>query len=166
MASVDYYVSGRLKRLQTLPQIMEREVKSGLRRGLTRLRSAVGDEFRSRGVGRSIFAVGYRKGALKTILARERVKKSGDGYEVGLRVKGVAAIVARGGRTRAHPIGAAGQVLANPKTGFFVRGRVNHPGSQMQRDDFPGRALAKVGGAFRVEVDKGMARVAEVVGRG
>lgn len=164
--SVTFYMSGKMKRLQTLPQIIEREIKNGIRRGQNRLRTAVGDEFRSRGVGRAIFAKGYRKGALKTIMAREKVKKTGDTYEVGLRIKGIAAIVARGDRTAAHPIGTAGQILANRASGFFARGRVNHPGSQMQRDDFPGRALSRVGGSFRTEVDKGMSRAAEFVSRG
>lgn len=164
--SVTLFVSGKMKRLQTLPQIMEREIKNGIRRGQNRLRTAVGEEFKARGVGRAMFRKGYQKGALKTILAREKVKKTGESYEVGLRIKGIAAIVARGGRTSAHVIGGGTKVLANPKTGFFARGRVNHPGSQMQRDDFPGRALSRVGGTFRTEVNKGMDRVAAVVNGG
>lgn len=164
--SVTLYVSGKMKRLQTLPQITERETKNGIRRGLNRLRTAVGDEFRSRGVGRSMFQKGYRKGALKTILAREKVKKVGSVFEVGLRIKGIAAIVARGDKTKAHTIGQSGKILANPASGFFARGRVNHPGSKMERDDFPGRALDRTSGAFTSEVAKGMDRVAEFVNRG
>jgi len=164
--SVTFYQSGKIKRLQTLPQIMEREVKNGIRRGLNRLRTAVGEEFKSRGVGRAMFEKGFTKGAMKTILAREKVKKVGETYEVGLRIKGIAAIVGRGGRTRQHPIGTAGQVLANPAAGFFARGRVSHPGSQMQRDDFSGRALARVGGSFQTEVGKGMDKAAAVVNGG
>lgn len=163
---VTFYMSGKVKRLQTLPQIIERETKAAIRRGQNRLRKAVGEEFRARGVGQAIFRRGYAKGALKTILARERVKKVGDSYEVGLRIKGIAAIVGRGGRTAQHPIGQPGKTLASAVNGFFARGRVSHPGSKFERDDFPGRALARTRGEFRAEVDKGMSRVAEVVARG
>lgn len=167
MSGVAFYMSGRAKKLLSAPQLIERETKNGIRRGLNRLRTATGDEFKQRGLGRALFSArGYRKGALKTILARERVKKVGDVYSVGLRVKGVAAIVARGGVTSAHGIGFAGKVLANPAAGFFARGKVQHPGSRFQRDDFPGRALSKSLGAFKTEVAKGMAKVAEIVNRG
>lgn len=164
--SVTLYMSGKMKKLQTLPQITERAIKNGLRRGQNKLRTALGEEFRSRGVGRAMFQRGYRKGALKTILAREKVKKSGEVYEVGIKIKGIAAIVARGDRTKAHPIGVPGKILANPAAGFFARGRVNHPGSQMVRDDFTGRATNRTEGAFRSEVAKGMDQVAAMVNNG
>lgn len=176
---VTFYMSGKVKRLQTLPQIMERETRAAIRRGQNRLRKAVGEEFRARGVGQAIFRRGYSKGALKTILARERVKKVGDSYEVGLRIKGIAAIVGRGDRTKAHTIKpskwsgdsvstikAGSGILANKANGFFARGPVAHPGSKFERDDFAGRALGRTRGEFRAEVDKGMSRVAEVVARG
>lgn len=166
MSSVTFYQSGKIKKLQTFEQLMGRETKNAIRRGQNRLRKAVGDEFKARGVGASIFAKGFKKGGLKTILARERVIQRGGLYEMGLRIKGVAALVARGGRSAAHSIGQAGKLLANPAAGFFARGKVAHPGSQFQRDDFPGRALDKTKGAFRVEVEKAKAKVAEIVNRG
>jgi hypothetical protein len=160
MSGVTYYAGGKVARLRTLPQIIEAETKNGIRRGLNRLRKATADEFRSRGVGRSIFAKGYKKGALKTILAREKVKKVGETYQVGLRIKGIAAIVGLGDKTASHDIGADRKVLSNRGGGFFAVGRVKHPGSRFQRDDFPGRALSRTGGEFRSEVSKGLAKVA------
>lgn len=165
--SVTFYQSGKIKRLQTLPQIMERQTLASIRRGQNRLRRAVAEEFRSRGVGAAIFRAGYSASGLKTILAREKVKKVGNTYEVGLRIKGVAAIVAKGDRTKAHPIKPQrGTALGNKAAGFFARGPVAHPGSQFNRDDFPGRALARTTGEFRTEVAKGVAKVAEIVNNG
>lgn len=169
--SVTFYMSGRAKRLRTIPQIMEGETKAAIRRGQNRLRTALFDEFRSRGIGQAIFAkqgggIFTKGGGIKTVIARERVKKTGEVYEVGVRVKGIAAIVAKGGRTQAHGIGSAGKALANPAAGFFAKGRVNHPGSSLKRDDFPSRAVAKTAGAFRVEVAKIPDRIAEIVNRG
>ena len=173
--SVTFYMSGRAKKLRTLPQIMEGETKAAIRRGQNRLRKALFDEFRSGGIGRAIFGGGdglggglfvKRGSMLKTVIARERVKKTGEVYEVGVRVKGIAAIVAKGGRTQAHGIGSAGKALANPAAGFFAKGRVNHPGSSLKRDDFPSRAVAKTAGAFRVEIAKIPDRITEIVNRG
>lgn len=164
-AGVTFYMSGRAKKLRTLPQIMEGETKAAMRRGQNRLRTALGDEFRQQGIGRALFGRKLTGTGLKTIIARERVKKTGELYEVGVRVKGIAAIVAHGGKTRGHGIGSAGKVLSN-RAGFFARGRVNHPGSQMQRDDFPGRAVSKTSGSFRTEVGKIPDRIAEIVNRG
>jgi hypothetical protein len=158
------YQSGKLKKLLSLPQLLDNETLKGIRRGQTRLRKAVGEEFRNTGVGRSMFRVGYRKGALKTILARERVKKVGELYEVGLRIKGIAAIVGRGGRTSPHQIGEPRKALSNQ--GFFAIGSVRHPGSKFQRDDFPTRAVSRVQGSFRAEVAKGVDTVAGMVNRG
>jgi len=163
--SVTYYASGRLKRLQTLPQILENETKNGIRRGQNRLRTALFDEFRAGGIGRAIFG-STKKGAAKTVIARERIQKNGETYEVGIRIKGIAAIVERGGRTMRHAIGQAGKILSNPAAGFFAKGQVNHPGAQMKRDDFAGRAVAKVRSAFRAEVEKGVAKAAAVVNNG
>lgn len=163
MNGVTYYASGRVKKLQTLPQIIEGEVKNGVRRGQNLLRIALGDEFRSNGIGQAIFGKRLSAKALKTIIARERVRKQGETYSVGIHVKGIAALVAQGGRTIRHSIGSAGKALSNPAAGFFVRGPVNHPGSQMKRDDFTGRALSKTSGAFKTEIAKGMDRVAQRV---
>lgn len=163
MSGVTYYQSGRVARLQTIPQPIERETKNAIRRGQNRLRTAVGEEFRSHGVGRAIFAEGFKKGALKTILAREKVKKIGEVFEVGLRIKGIAAIVETGGRTLPHGIGASGKILSNPATGFFARGPVNHPGSRFASDDFAGRAVAKTAGQFKAEVAKVPSRIASIV---
>lgn len=163
MGAVTFYQSGKIKRLQTLPQLIEREVKNGIRRGQNRLRTALGEEFRSTSVGQAIFGKRLTASGMKTIIAREKVKKIGAVYEVGVRVKGIAAIVAKGGRTRSHTVGGAGKILANPAAGFFARGPVRHPGSQMQRDDFTGRAMSKTSGAFKTEVSKSMAKVAAVV---
>lgn len=164
---VAFYVSGRVKRLRTIPQIMEGETKAAIRRGQNKLRTAVAEEFRTRGIGAAIFRDGYSASAMKTILAREKVKKRGEVYEVGLRVKGIAAIVAKGDRTKAHKIKPQrGTVLANPATGFFARGAVDHPGSRFQRDDFPGRAMERTRGAFAAEVGKIPARIAQVIDRG
>lgn len=164
--SVTFYMSGRAKKLRTLPQILEGETKAAMRRGQNRLRTALGEEFRQRGIGAAIFGRRLTGAGLKTIIAREKVKKIGELYEVGVRVKGVAAIVAKGGRTKAHGIGAAGKLLANPASGFVARGRVMHPGSQLQRDGFTGRAMAKTAGSFRTELAKVPARIAAIVDRG
>lgn len=163
---VAFYVSGRVKRLRTLPQIMEGETKAAIRRGQNKLRSAIGEEFRQHGIGRAIFGKRLTGTGMKTIVAREKVRKTGEIYSVGVRVKGVAAIVARGERTKTHGIGSAGKLLVNQASGFAARGRVSHPGSQMRRDDFPGRALDKSRGAFAAEVAKIPARIAQVVDRG
>ncbi len=166
MSAVTFYTSGKVKRLRTLPQIMEGLTKAAIRRGQNRLRKAVVDEFRSRGVGRAIFGQKVTATSMKTIVAREKVKKTGERYEVGIRVKGIAAIVAKGEKTKAHPIGHSNKLMASKARGFAARGTVQHPGSQMQRDDFPGRAVEKTRGAFAAEVGKIPAQVAEIVNRG
>lgn len=184
MSGVTYYQSGKIKRLRTLPQIVEGETKAAIRRGQNRLRRALFEEFRSRGLGRSIFAkegmsTGRALKGIKTVIAREKVQKRGELYEVGIVIKGMAALVAKGGRTTAHAIKpskyagdsvgtirAGSGILANKAAGFFARGSVNHPGSQMKRDDFPGRAIQKTSGEFKAEVGKIPARIAEIVDRG
>jgi hypothetical protein len=103
---------------------------------------------------------------IKTVIAREKVQKRGELYEVAIRIKGMAALVAKGGRTGVHGIGSPGKILSNPAAGFFARGRVNHPGSQMKRDGFTDRALTKTAPSFKAEVGKIPARIAEVINRG
>jgi len=165
MTGVTLYMSGRAKKLKTLPEIIEAETKNAIRRGQNAVRKAIGEEFRKRGIGRAIFEKKLNEKSLKTIIRRDRVKKTGGLYSADVVVKGVAALVARGERSRPHRIGRPGKVLFNPGTGFAATGIVQHLGSQFKRDDFPGRAIASSGAAFRREVDKGMAKVAEMVNR-
>jgi len=162
--SVTFYQSGKLKRFQTLPQLIERETKNSMRRGQNRLRRALLDEFpRGGGIAAKIFGRGYTNASTKTVIAREKVLKLADLYEVAIRVKGLAAIVAKGDIFKSHKIGKAKKLMGNVAAGFIARGIVQHPGGRARKDDFTGRAMSKTGSAFREEVSKGMDKVAAVV---
>jgi hypothetical protein len=161
--SVTFYASPKLARLKTADQVIARETMNAIKRGQNTLRRTIAKEFASRGIGRAMFGKGYSKAGLKTVIKRERPRKIGETYTANVRVKGIAAIVATGDRTKRHSIGSVGKFIGNKARGFAARGVVRHPGSKFEPDNFIDRAVSKTAGVFPAEMEKARARVAAVI---
>lgn len=149
MSGVTYYVSGRAKKLMTLPQIIKRETINGIRRGQQRIRRAAAEGLRLRSIGRTLFGK-KMSGAYKN-LKREKVRETSGVFSADIRINGVAAIQDRGGRIKAHTIRRRGKSWT-------------HPGAQMPAFPFSDAAVNRNRGAFETEIRKAAAKVAALVG--
>ena len=143
------YQSGKIKKLLTLPQLIRGETVKAMRRGQQRIKRSAAEGLRQRSIGRAIFGRDL-SGAYKNI-KREKVTEQPAGiFHADMRVKGIAQIQEQGGAIKAHRIG-----------------RRRHPGVRaMPRFPFLDSAVNSQRGAFKTEIDKGVARVAEIVNRG
>lgn len=159
-------------RFRTLGQLMEREVINALRRSTYAWRRNAFGIFSQRGLGRvfgdeAVLGNETQRASTKqarVVIKRERVRKVGDLYETGLRLRGFAALVEAGGRTKAHPINPQpGGVLAwqGPDGAVFARG-VQHPGSQMPRDPFVEQAARASESEFKRQQEIAMERAAKL----
>ena len=148
MTEVTYYMSGRAKKLQTLPQLIKRETINGIRRGQQRIRRSAAEGLRLRSIGRTLFGK-KASGAYKN-LKREKVSERGGVYNANIIVNGIASIQERGGRIAAHKITRRGKSWM-------------HPGANMPAFPFVNRAVENNRGAFKAEIDRGMTKVAALV---
>lgn len=162
--SVTYYVSGKAKKLYTLPEIIRKETISGIRRGQQRIRRAAAEGLRLRSIGRAIFGTKV-SGAYKN-LKRERVVERGGVFVAGIKANGVAAIQDQGLAIKPHLIKRRGHEWGNG-TDFVARSVTSafmHPGVQrMPAFPFLSNSARSQEGAFRTEIERGMARVAAAV---
>lgn len=152
-------------RFRNLAKEIEREQINGIRRATHAWRKKAFGLFSQRGIGK---VFGERTAVLgrkprgantkqaRVIIKRERVVSKGNGiYETGLLLKGFAALVEAGGRTKPHEIKAAeGGVLAwqGPSGTLFAR-RVKHPGSQIPRNPFVEDAGRQSEGEFKRQME-------------
>lgn len=117
------------RRLREFDRSYDRAFINPLRRGQTRVRTRTLNEFRSFGIGRSIF--GRRKSGANSLIKRDRVRKTSDGYLFGWTLKGLLAMSERGARTKPHQIRPKlERVLKFTAGGETVFARsVAHPGA-------------------------------------
>jgi hypothetical protein len=180
--SVTYYQSGKIKKLQTLPQLIRSETIKGIRRGQQKIKKSAAIGLSMRSIGRALFGKKL-SGAYKNI-KRELVKEGPVGlFSSGLKIDGVAAIQEKGLSIAPHVIRGKGKlqsrvgrrsaVRINGRGPLvsFARGAIvkafMHPGVKaMPAFPFLDRAVSANRSSFRTEIDKGMARVAAVVNNG
>lgn len=97
-------------KLKTLPQILRQNTLNAVRRGTRAVRNEIHAEYVKRGIGRALFTgKGSRilgGSALQTIIKVSRTKyaKDGDLIETGVYLKGTAAMVQQGLKTKDHDI--------------------------------------------------------------
>lgn len=178
--SVTFYVSGRAKKLVTLPQLIKGETVKAMRRGQTRIKRAAAEGLRLRSIGRALFGEKL-SGAYKNI-KREKVVESPEGmFRADMKVNGVAQIQEQGGPIKPHIIRGKGslQVRVGRRSAVrigkelvsFAKGSVvagwQHPGvNAMPRFPYLDAAVRSQAESIRAEVAKGVAKVAEIVSRG
>ena len=178
--SVTLYVSGRAKRLMSVPELLRRETINGIRRGQQRIRKAAAEGLRLRSIGRTLYGSKV-SGAYKNI-KRGKVKETTPGlFSADINVNGVAAIQDQGLSIKPHMIRGRGSLkvgvgrVSTIRVGrdlqTFFKGDVvkgyMHPGVRsMPAFPFVNRAFKGNEGAFRTEIQKGVARVAAMVNGG
>lgn len=180
--SVTYYASGKLKRLQTLPELIRSETVKALRRGQQRIRRSAAEGLKMRSIGRTLFGKKL-SGAYKNI-KRDRVTENPLGrFSADLIVDGVASIQERGGSIAPHIIRGKGKLESRVgrRSAVRINGRgplvsfpkgsvvkaFMHPGvSAMPSFPYLDRAVSSNRNSFRVEVEKAKNKVAEIVNRG
>lgn len=156
------------------------------------------EDFTRTGIGRSVFGQkaerGHAKGRaknLRVVIPGPRVvRQGGSGFLVTSKLRGIAALVEKGGSSKPHQIrGALGAKIRrlsfgprggahwqtnawNRKVvgtlGFIGRGghvitpkSVSHPGSRFRKDDFYSRAWHAAIPVFQAELEKGLAELAQ-----
>lgn len=136
---------------------IERPIKNTIRRGLHRARNRAGADFRTRGIGHSIWGGHVTKGgkvAVRAYFKRTGVKKRGDVFVGGLWATGLPALQEVGGRTKAHlirPTRAKRLVWATPE-GIFSAAQVHHPGGKLPAYPVLKRAIEAEAPAIHVEL--------------
>lgn len=109
-AAVQFYMSGKAKKLKTVPELIKKETLNAVRRGTRFVRNEVHGEYIKRGIGRALYeGRGTRilgGSSLATIIKQGRTKYSKDGetIETSVYAKGTAALVQQGGSTKPHEI--------------------------------------------------------------
>lgn len=174
--SVTYYQSGKLKRLQTFPQLVRGETIKGIRRAMHGIRRSAALTLRERSIGRALF--GYAmSGAYKNI-KRLPIREGPTGlFDGGLLIDGVASIQERGGAIKPHMIRGKGSLKAKVGRISTIMGKTYFKGSVVSAYQHPGvrampafpfvdKAVAENRGIFRAQIDKAMANVAAVVNGG
>lgn len=105
---VTYYKSGRISMMRTLPQLIKAQTVASVRRATRALRNEIHAEYIKRGIGRALYeGRGTRilgGSQLKTIIKAATTRHRGDVIETAVYVKGTAALVATGGKTKEHDI--------------------------------------------------------------
>jgi len=125
---------------------------NAFRRGLTFARGLLVNLYTTHGIGRSIF--GKKKGGMRLLIKRVKVQDDGNRIKGGLEVRGIAALIELGGKTKAHEIRPKARWLAFAPTGgrigsiFGQEARelvfaklVKHPGSRIPKTPQAERAL-------------------------
>lgn len=120
-------------RFRSLEKEIQNESVKALRRATHAWRKRAFQIFSQRGLGRvfgdeAVLGTANQRASTKqarVIIQRDRVRKTGDGlFTTGLRLRGFAALVEGGGRTRPHEIRArSGSVLGVPPQGLGTDAR-------------------------------------------
>jgi hypothetical protein len=106
-------IRGTAIRLRQLPSELQRVERSAGRRAARKLRLAALDRFTATGLGRAIFRAraasadekASRTRALRAVFPMPRVESPAEGaLRISYSLKGTAALVQQGGRTKAHEI--------------------------------------------------------------
>lgn len=163
------------RRFRTLAQQIELQPVNALRRATNYWRNLAFSIFARRGLGRvfgngsavlgkKIAAGGATKQA-RVIIKREPPKKTGEGrYTSGLRLRGFAALVEGGGKTKPHEIKTRSRILAyTGRAGDkrFARS-VKHPGSVIPRNPFVEEAAREAEPRFVQEMTVARDRAIEL----
>ena len=147
--------------LQTRPSAIRSGMKRALRRVGTAVQGSAIEIFRQRGVGRSLF--GQKPSGARKLISRSKLREREGEFVQPIKLKGLAAIQEKGGRTRAHVIRAREGGRLSFRIGgkpIFIR-QVRHPGSNMPAIPFAQRAASRHVGLLAQEMDKELARVVE-----
>jgi hypothetical protein len=127
-----------VKQLNLLSLEMPRLVQNAARSALYSARAAATKDFVSKGVGRAIWGGGGKwkrnLAGARLIINSMKFRGAKEGpWDTGISVKGLAALVETGGKTREH--------LIKKRNGKALKTPIRHPGSRFQRDPFLERAV-------------------------
>jgi hypothetical protein len=141
-----------------------REQINAIRRGMTFARSLVIDRIRRTGVGRALW--GRKAKGARLMVPRQRVTRSGNVIHGGLLLKGLAAMIETGGRTRSHVIlpknaGVLALKLSGGAVAFATK--VVHPGSRIPAQPSAQEAMREAVPRIAQEIDRGMQKLADRV---
>lgn len=158
-------------RFRSLEKEIQNESVKALRRATHAWRKKAFLLFSQRGLGRvfgetAVLGTASQRASTKqakVIIKRERVTKTGEGlFQTGLRLRGFAALVERGGRTRPHEIRAREGVLGVPPQGLGLNARgkaifatrVNQRlGARIRREPFVEDAGRQSEGEFKRQME-------------
>lgn len=170
-------IHGTAVKIRQLPSAMQKVERSAARRAARALRQAALDRFTAGGVGRAIFKAkadvgkkGARTKALRVVFPSARVTSPGEGHlQISYTLRGFAALVELGGKTKAHEIKASGGLARKGVLAFAARGvqlfalRVKHPGSRIPQTRFLDAAGEKALDVLRVELEAGYQQAAGAI---
>lgn len=150
MSGVTLYVSGKAKKLVTLPELIKKETVKGISRGQTRIRRAAAQGLSQRSIGRALFG-GRLSGAYKNII-KGKVREGREGlFSADMKLNGIAAIQEQGGPIAPHAMRRKAKAYQHPG--------VRH----MPAFPFMNRAVSTNRSAFAAEIQKGLDKVARMV---
>lgn len=150
---------------------LKRAITNGMKRGLSVGRAQALKDLRSKGVGRALWLRRNSKkkgisGTPPLVVTVGKVRQSGGEYSSSLQEKGMAALIEKGGRTKAHKIQAKGSKLLHFGSGgrWSFAKVVSHPGSMVQAQPHLARAAAAAGAAIPPQIDAGITAAIREVG--
>lgn len=142
------------QQLRTFSKEWGRDISNAMRRVIRRARTQALDRgSQLPGVLHAVFE--KDRSGLRKLVKTIRVRRSGETFESGLEVKGLAALAENGGRTAAHrivPKLARLLVWQGPAGLVFAR-EVRHPGGRVPKTPFVRPQIERSAEAMKVEVE-------------
>lgn len=156
------------RRMRVLGKSFRQHVRAPVDATRRELSQEVRKGFREKNPGRSIFRR-RRKGFAAPPLAvsvRSRRGQSPETYAFRLTVKGMAALIEKGGRTKAHrQVPKKAKVLRFEASGGAVFAKqVQHPGSKLPRNPVAERAVKRVAAKLPANLDRSLQRAVTQAG--
>lgn len=154
MISVKHSLNSVATALRRIEAETDRTVTRAARRPLRDARKAAVDEFKRKGITRSVFGHDPNPKGLEQ-LVRAWAKARRGYYVVGLTAGGLASLVDRGGKTKAHTIAPRHKTrLMLKPSDRFVSGAVKHPGSRIPADPTTEPLLKRTLPKIETEIEK------------
>ncbi len=129
----------------------DKEVPNGIRRMLSGWRNVVMKGYQARGIGRAVWAE-KKLTTLREIVKRERVVRVGEGWQAGLSIRGMAALMESGGRTLPHSIKSSSGKLWQ------------HPGGRVPQVPAARDSVYAAEALLAVEMDKALTKAIKSAG--
>jgi len=149
-----------LEGCRTFQRQVSRGFENALRRGVRRALKDVNNDIRNRsGLGRSIW--GKKGKGLKAFATLIRPRREGEMVETGIKFRGLAALIEKGGRIAPHKITPVegGKLIFEGRSGRVFAKVVNHPGAPVRAHGYGRQAVEKHAPAIAAEVNESVGKV-------
>ena len=149
------------KALSDYEKQMRTAIVVPFRQSLKEGRKRIIESFKERGIGRGLWSgrgkLGKGGKRMKPVVKTERVRfsRSNQGFVGGIRARGIAAIIERGGKLDAHEIKPNRKKFLRfqTPTGFAFAEKVHNPGSRIPKRPVIQKGLDKVSEVMRPRID-------------